>query len=99
MAPGSVVRVLPLARDRDTNAAHAKVKYLIESGNEAGKFRLDAATGELSLAQELERREAKMYELLIRATSRDKTPTVATRQRRATQSSEGTSSSLHIFAP
>lgn len=66
----STVTVIPMAHDPDTLPENCQVRYMIISGNEEGKFSLNATTGELMLEDELEISQRNVYELKIAATSR-----------------------------
>lgn len=71
LEPGSIITVLPIARDRDTLPENTMVRYYITNSLEDGKFRLNETTGELILVDELERKEKNFYEFNIRATSKN----------------------------
>lgn len=59
----TTVGFIPVAHDRDTNAANTNISYFIIKGNSEEKFNLNKRTGELKLVQELERSLTNFYQL------------------------------------
>ncbi|XP_012946080.1 protocadherin Fat 1, partial [Aplysia californica] len=61
----------PLVLDLNTNKNDASVSYNITAGNGEGCFRINASTGEIFLARQLDRERTANYTLLISASEVD----------------------------
>ncbi|XP_056910149.1 protocadherin-16-like [Takifugu flavidus] len=62
--PVGFVILYVMARDED-EGEHGRVSYRIQAGNSAGRFRLDADTGSLSILKALDREEQDVFNLTI----------------------------------
>ncbi|XP_072164735.1 cadherin-23-like [Diadema setosum] len=65
---GTFVGIVPAAVDLDSDTYNTIYYYLV-SGNEQGYFELDSASGNLTLAKEIDREQTDQFILVVRADS------------------------------